>query len=62
MRENKPPPRLRDFQIGQTVILAGVEVPMLIINIRHDGYFDLTDKGRLRITAAPCHLAEEVEK
>lgn len=62
MRENKPPPRLRDFQIGQTVILAGVEVPMRISNVRPDGYIDLTHKDRLRVTASACHLAELIDE
>ena len=62
MRVNEPPSRLRDFSVGQTVVLAGVEVPMLISNVRPDGYIDLTDKGRLRVTASACHLCEEVKK
>ena len=62
MRENKPQPRLRDFTVGQTVVLAGVEVPMRISAVRPDGYIDLTDKGRLRVTASACHLCSEVKK
>lgn len=62
MRENKPPPRLRDFAVGQTVVLAGVEVPMRISAVRPDGYIDLTDKGRLRVTASACHLCSEAKK
>lgn len=61
MKTNQPPPRLRDFAVGQTVVLAGVEVPMRISNIRPDGYIDLTDKGRLRITASACHLCSEAQ-
>ena len=62
MKTNIPPPRLRDFAVGQTVVLAGVEVPMRIAAVREDGYYDLTDKGRLRITASACHLCSEVKK
>lgn len=62
MKTNNPPPRLRDFAVGQTVVLAGVEVPMRIAAVRPDGYIDLTDKGRLRVTASACHLCEEVKK
>ena len=62
MKTNNPPPRLRDFAVGQTVVLAGVEVPMRIAAVRPDGYIDLTDKGRLRVTASACHLCSEVKK
>ena len=62
MKQNIPPPRLRDFAVGQTVVLAGVEVPMLISKVRPDGYIDLTDKGRLRVTASACHLAELIDE
>lgn len=60
--QNKPPTRLRDFAVGQTVSLAGVEVPMRISAVLPSGYYELTDKGRLRITASACHLCSEVKK
>lgn len=62
MRTNKPPTRLRDFAVGQTVSLVGVEVPMRISTVLPNGYYELTDKGRLRVTASPCHLCAEVTK
>jgi hypothetical protein len=63
-RITTPPHRLYQHQVGDKVILKGVKrlingkeyIPEFTVNnIRHDGYYELFDKGRLVVTASRCH-------
>lgn len=53
----KPPPRLRDYQPGDTVEIRGDSRGrrFLIEYLRADGYYELSLNGQIIITASPCH-------
>lgn len=52
MKSANPKTRLADFPVGTTVILEGVDRPLIISKIRDDGYVDLTNQaGFLSVTA-----------
>jgi hypothetical protein len=60
VRTATPTPRLRGIPIGQSVILIdGTTRTLTVAAIRPDGYIELTQGGRLIVTASPCHLILE---
>lgn len=61
MTSHEPTPRLRNFEVGQTVTLKGafaVGDALIISAIREDGYYELSRYGKPHYTAAGSHEVE----
>lgn len=53
--EYTPRPRLYHFDIGDTVQLPDDKRTLVVAEILADGYYHLTNKGYLSVTAHSCH-------
>lgn len=61
-RTNSPTPRLRQFPIGTSVKLTGVDRTLTVSSLRDDGYIELTNAaGYLSVTASGGHPVEEMK-
>ena len=57
--QHTPTPRLRDFSVGDTVQLPDDKRNLVIAEQLEDGYYHLTHRGYLSVTAHSC---QEVSK
>lgn len=53
-RNASPIPRLRDFAIGDTIQLPDDKRSLVISEMLADGYYHLTNRGYLSVTAHGC--------